>query len=397
MHVLFAANFGKGNTGDFIYRAFKQLGHRLTFLSPIECEYPDAVKVERDVSLFKVIEKLDEKPDLFLYADCSENADFFPEDIPRLKIPTLFWALDNHLNLRWHKEYGGLFDYVFFTQLGRMKLARKMGLKNAAFLPFAIDTELIRDYGGEREYDVGYVGSITGQKARIFKNLKANGINLHLFHWDNRKKQLALYKELEECGVVVHSDGPHFDYEAVERFYGNCKLAFNIAPRRVFNPRTFEVCAAGAALINPAGVDEGFYEIFSPGENCKIYDPENAADILKGLLDSPGELAEIARKGQRMVSENHTYHHRIREIISFAEKGVTGQRLRISSSYLIYVKAAMTYQHPQFGQHRRARRELMKALKMNFPATIVYLLKYAAYRVYEKAEKLAWSFDKWPM
>ena len=253
MHVLFAANFGKGNTGDFIYRAFKQLGHRVTFLSPIECEYPDAIKVERDVSLFKVMEKLDEKPDMFLYADCSEDTDFFPEDIARLEMPTLFWALDNHLNFRWHKEYGALFDHVFFTQLGRMKLARKMGLKNTTFLPFAIDKELIKDYGTGRDYDVGYVGSITPQKARIFKNLKAKGIKLHLFHWDNREKQLSLYKELEQCGVAVHTDGPHFDYEAVERFYGKCKLVFNIAPRRVFNPRTFEACAAVAALINQIG------------------------------------------------------------------------------------------------------------------------------------------------
>ena len=397
MHVLFAANFAKGNTGDFIYRAFKQLGHRVTFLSPIECEYPDSIKVERNVSLSALIEELDDKPDLFLYADCSESIDFFPEDIPRLEIPTLFWALDNHLNFRWHKEYGGLFDHVFFTQLDRMKLAQKMGLQNVSFLTFAIDKELVKDYGGERNYDVGYVGSITPQKAGIFKNLKEKGINVHLFHWDNRAHQLSLFKKLEECGVKVHTDGPHFDYDAVERFYSNCKLVFNIAPRRVFNPRTFEACAAGAALINPAGVDAGFYEIFSPGENCDVYEPESSGEILKGMLGNPEKLASMAQKGKQMVRENHTYHHRIKEIMRFAEKGVSGKRVKNASSYLIYVKAAMTYQHPQFGQHRRARRELFKALKMNFPATIVYLLKYGAYRIYEKAEKIAWSFGKWPM
>jgi hypothetical protein len=397
MHVLFAANFGKGNTGDFIYRAFKQLGHRVTFISPIEREYGDCIKVRRDVSLPEIIRELDEKPDLFLYADCSEEVDFFPEGITRLDIPTLFWALDNHLNFRWHKEYAGLFDYVFYTQLGRMKLAQKMGVKNVRFLPFAIDKELIKDSKSERSYDVGYVGSITEQKAGIFRKLKMEGVNIHLFHWDSRKKQLSIFKELENYGVNVHTSGPHFHYDAVGRFYSRCKLVFNIAPRRVFNPRTFEACAAGAALLNPAGVDEGFYEVFTPGENSDVYHHDNAATVLKEYLKNPDKLAGLAQKGKKMMTQKHTYQHRVMEILRVAEKGVTEKRIRTADSYLMHIKAAMTYQHPQFRLRKRARSEFKAALRKNFPATLLYLAKYAACRVYEKAEKIAWSLGRWPM
>ena len=175
MHVLFATNLKKGSSGDYIYLAIKRLGHKVTLISPLEPVYDDCIKVPPDVNLPDFIKNMPHPPDMFLFADCSTSSYFFPEKIADLNLPTAWWALDNHLNFRWHKEWAGLFDYVFFTQYDWMKLAAKFGAKNIAWLPYAGDEIFHKDFKVERDIDIGYVGSVTGQKKRYFHYLEKRG------------------------------------------------------------------------------------------------------------------------------------------------------------------------------------------------------------------------------
>ena len=371
MHVLFAANLKKGSSGDYIYLALKRLGHKVTVISPLEPVYEECVKVPQDVNLPEFIKNMRQKPDLFLFADCSGSGYFFPEKIADLELPTAWWALDNHLNFRWHKEWAGLFDYVFFTQYDWMMLAAKCGAKNLAWLPYAGDEVFHKDFKVKRDIDIGYVGSVTDQKKRYFRYLEKEGL------------------EIQTNDRVIM-------YEDVGHFYSRCKIVYNLSARYDLNHRSFEPCIAGALVIGQSDLDEGFYKIFRPGVNCDVHNFDNAAKVIRGYLDDPEKLNRVAAAGQKLVTENHTYTARLKELFKVCGNGVTNERKNIAVSYMRHVKSAMTYQHPQFRLHGKAWKEFQAAMKKSLAGTCLYLFRYLLFRIYEKSLKTRYYFKNAP-
>lgn len=371
MHIVLATNWKKGNTGDFIFHSIKRSENTLLLISPLDCPYEESRVVAPDVNVVEFIDSLEKKPDIFLHVDCSAETWFFPKGIEHLEIPTAFWSTDSHFNFRWHKEWAGLFDYSFFTQLDWLNLAKKAGVDNATWLPYAADEVYHRDFNLTRDIDVGYVGSLNSVKKEYFKML-------------------------EDKGISVATNDKHFYYEDIGRFYSRCKIVYNIAARYDINQRIFEAPAAGALLVSQARVDGGFYGIFKPGLDADVHDFDDAASIIKGYLDNPEKLSRVAEAGQKLVLENHTYTHRIEKIIETCAKGINPKRKDANLAYLRHIKSAFTYQHPTFHLWRKATAELTAALSLSTIRTVAYMFRYLYFRAYEKAVKMRQKLGKAP-
>lgn len=371
MHILLAGSFRKANSSvDFLYHAIKRAGCGVTYIGPLDCEYDEFVKVPQDVDVKEFVNNMETPPDLFLFVEGQTYHYFFPKGIMELEIPTAYWATDNYLNFRWNKEYHALFDYTFFVQENRIKLAQKAGADNLYWLPFAADEVFQRDHNVDRDIDVGYVGTVIADKKRYFDKLEKKGIKV---------------------------ETPETFVDEIGEYYSRCKIVYNICARFDTNVRVFEAPAAGALLINQANVDSGFYRIFTPGVNADVHDFDDAADVIRSYLNDPEKLKKVAKAGKKTVLEGHTYRHRLEEILRVTSDGVTESRLKRRDSYISNVKAALTYQHPNFRLRKRALAELKLALRKDFFSTILHIIKYAAFRVYEKAEKLYWKLGKAPV
>ena len=371
MLILLGTNWGRGNTGDFVFQAIKRMGHKILLITPTECPYEEAQKIDQDMDLADLIANLDEKPSLFLYVDCSAPTWFFPRNLEKLQIPTAFWSTDTHFNFRWHKEWAGLFDYAFFTQLDWMEICIKAGVNNATWLPYAADEILHRDFNLERDIDVGYVGSLNDEKKRYFENLKKDG-------------------------VTVTTNSQRLYNEEIGRFYSRCKIVYNISARYDLNQRTFEAPAAGALLISQSMIDKGFYEIFTLGENADVHNFDNASQVIKNYLGNPELLSKVSKAGQKLVLEGHTYRSRIEKILESCSKGITPQRMNNKYDYLHQIKLAMVHQHPSFKLYGKAWRYFKNSMEANPFGTILYLSNYLYFRVYEKLVKLKQKTGKAP-
>ncbi|MGK7345586.1 MAG: glycosyltransferase family protein [Candidatus Nitrospinota bacterium M3_3B_026] len=371
MRILFGANYHPSQKAEFVRLALERLGHETIPFTASPGAPEGFLRTAPDVDIVDLVKGLGERPDAFLMVESRDGSPFLPRRIADLDIPTAAWFFDNHLNYRWNKEAAALFDHCFFAQLDQARWAWRYGRDNVVWLPFAADEVFHRDFGVERDIDVGYVGSVTGQKRRYFD-------------------------ALEESGLRVVTNDEYLAYEEVGKFYSRCKLVFNISARRDLNPRAFEASYAGALVVSQSMMDAGAREIFTEGENMAFHNFSDAADILRSLLEDGGRRERMAGNAKNLVRSAHLYRHRAERIVETLSTGVTKGRMRRGSTFVMPVAEGLTLRHKQFGWKREGAVKIAEALRRSPWGALLYLLKYAWSRVREKAWKTAISFGKAP-
>jgi hypothetical protein len=373
MRILYATTYRHGNVTDLLYRAMKRMGLDVVFITPVKAPYEDAIQVKPDLNLPDFVKNLSPKPDIYLFADVLDRIPFLPRGVLELDCTTVHYAMDNHLNLRWQKEYCGLFDYAFFTQFDRMEQTKKMyGYTHLHWLPYCCDETYHRDFGLDRTINVGFVAGITPDRQKFLESLARKG-------------------------VPVTINDRFLAFEEVGEFYSRCKIVLNVSARYDLNMRAFEACCAGALTVGQKYLDSSFAKIFTPGENTLVHDFDDAADVIKEALATPAKTREMAENGKKIVLSGHTYIHRMKRLMEICAGGVSNDRILERGSWLGDMKLGLTFQHPQFRLSSESMQALGKAFSKNPAGATAYAMKYAGLRIIEKAEKFRLSLGKAPI
>ena len=156
--------------------------------------------------------------DLYINID-----DGFDYRLPSELRPSVFWAIDTHVNFDscLHRARG--FDFVFAAQRDGAEALRQAGIASATWLPLACDPEIHRKHDVPKEYDVAFVGNILP------------GPREELLHLLRRKYRGAF---IGQC---------YFD--DIARTYSAARTSFNRSIKNDVNMRVFEVIACGSLLL----------------------------------------------------------------------------------------------------------------------------------------------------
>lgn len=115
--------------------------------------------------------------------------------------------------------------------------------------------------------------------------------------------------------------GPVDYYDMAPYVFKTAKINLNISLRSILSGiplRAFDIMGAGGFLLTNFQSD--FLELFIPGEDFVYYDSKkDLLDKITYYRKHDAERCEIARNGFDKVSQNHTYVHRIREILSYLQ------------------------------------------------------------------------------
>jgi spore maturation protein CgeB len=85
------------------------------------------------------------------------------------------------------------------------------------------------------------------------------------------------------------------------------------------SPRVFEALACGAFTISDNQRD--VFKRFEDGLHLvKFHDSEDLIDKIEYYLGHPEEREYISKQGRKEVLANHTYEHRIDEMLGLIEK-----------------------------------------------------------------------------
>jgi len=246
---------------------------------------------------------------LFGKADLHVESDWSPElhgvGEFQLPHPSLYWCWDHHLSedsFAVRVAHAKNMDYVCSVHPNRERLQLACG-RPVTWLWQAAEPTLWKPVVEvEEKYDTGFIGTFTRNDDRI------NALDTLCRAFPSSLVTLGWWAE--EGVRQLHEFRVAFNYSAYPIETGGTNL------------RTFEVMSAGRALVTNWTSDLKSLG-FESGEHLLAYRTlDEGMDMIRWLLDHPGERARMGLAARKKIIESHTYVHRAIEILSMFGKEV---------------------------------------------------------------------------
>jgi hypothetical protein len=110
-------------------------------------------------------------------------------------------------------------------------------------------------------------------------------------------------------------------YQILHRSKITLNHHIDVAGSYANNLRLFEATGVGTFLITDSKVN--LDEMFEPGREMITYrSPEECAKLIKYYLEHDEERERIARAGQKRTLRDHTYYHRMQELVDILQKHI---------------------------------------------------------------------------
>jgi spore maturation protein CgeB len=261
--------------------------------------------------------------------------------LKKLKIPTAIWFLDDPQELKATTRKALLYDYVFTVEPAAVEAYRAAGVKSVRYLPLACFSEIqkpLKNLPEEYHSDICFVGvpfpnrvALFDKLADFFKEYKVRiigggqtvgGDEKAGWLWEKFLTRMDVYQ-----GSVIDRMIPP---EEAAKYYNGARINLNIhrtsADQRFereahlgieasgVNGRTFEIAGCSAFQIVDASRNVG--DFFEVGKEITIYKNENdLVEKIKYFLSHEKERLKIAASAYQKVIDNHTYQHRLQQII----------------------------------------------------------------------------------
>jgi len=309
----------------FEYATLSNYSPRFSFGITSNSMIRDFSVVQMNEGFFSKVEAV--KSDLILII---KGETILPEVLLNIKkelnIPIATWWMDDPL-FEWHEDLPvarenisnslKLFDHFFVFDSYHIPRLKRLGIRSVHWLPLAVDpndyyplalsdTEL--SYYGS---DVSFAGSAYRSRGRVLIELMDFNLKLWGGNWLNE----GLKKVTTKRGEIIST-------EEACKIYNATKINLSLCHQQsVFGPnlRVFEILAPGGFLITENLAD--LHKLFKVGEEIVCYDGvEDLKDKIKYYLAHPEERKAIAEAGHRRVIENHTYLHRMKELLNIVSE-----------------------------------------------------------------------------
>jgi len=238
-------------------------------------------------------------------------------------IVTAFWFVENYRQLDYWKTTAPLYDFFLTIQEGDFfaKLDA-LGVRNYKYIPVGCDPQAHRKMAlAPREIahygsDISFAGAGYYNRRQMFEGLVDYDFKIWGTHWE---QSLALRQ-------LVQNKGEPFSTEDMVNIINASKISLNlhsttqhetIDPEGDFvNPRLFEVASCG-----------GFQLVDERKEIRRFFEPESEIVTFRNVrelrqkidyyLAHEEERAAIAERVQTRAHREHTYRHRMIQMLDF--------------------------------------------------------------------------------
>lgn len=305
MNILLVYLRRKWSTAEYFEKAFKKFAQVYTFdfaktpyWGDFRFKLPFYIPKGFPVFVQKVIKDFNKNFDLII--EIATAGQYHLVGYRKLKIPKVLIAcdvyrFDQRKFMLWMKND---FDYIFSSQKNFVEIFRP---KKSFWLPYAAEPEVHKKFDLPKIYDVVFVG------------------NVNPSIYPERVKLLKLIGEKFNLKVFTNVYG-----EDMAKIYSQAKIVFNKSAAGEINMRVFETLACGSFLLTDRLKPEvGLEEIFEDKKHLVLYD--NEKDLLEKInyyLTHETEREEIAYNGYKEVLSNHTYEHRVEEILNLVKNEI---------------------------------------------------------------------------
>lgn len=265
---------------------------------------------------------LDYKPDLVF---ALAQAPLIPEAIDELRrhgIPTAFWFVEDFRHMAYWKGLVSRYDAVFPFQTDEcFREMEAAGVRHVHYLPAAADPEIHRPLSLSPEdqdlfgSDVSFMGAAYYNRRRMLTGL----IDFDFRIWGEG------WPDAGPLEGAVQRNGVRITAEDAVRIYNATKINVNLHSSAYHegvnpvgdsvNPRTFEIAACGGfQLVDRRSL---LSDLFGEDEMAAFEDLETLRDGVRRYLADQEARAAMAGRARARVLAEHTYTHRMAEMLGF--------------------------------------------------------------------------------
>lgn len=250
----------------------------------------------------------DFKPDVLYIQDLS----FFPpKALNELKdtVPLIVGQIACPLP---PKEFLKPYDLIMTSFPHFVSRFHDMGI-NSEYFRIGFDTRVLDIVGTiKKDVSVSFVGGISrhhGKALPLFEYL-ADNTPIEFFGYGAKTLPRISPIRRRHNGEVWGADM----YRALARSRITINRHINVAENNANNMRLYEATGVGTMLITDN--KDNIHDIFEPGKEVVVYSsPEEALELIRYYIDHPKEAESIALSGQARTLREHTYRHRMEELV----------------------------------------------------------------------------------
>ncbi len=251
-----------------------------------EAHTHDILTPDLTVEIDYMLERMPDgfEPDFFLWVETGLGK--APDGLEKLDCPKAAYLIDTHIHFERDLAAARKFDVVFLAQRAYMPQFKERGIKNIFWLPLGCDPDTHGKTQFEKEFDLGFVGSLIDDRRVMLLQRLAEKV-------DVRYDRLFL-REMTD-------------------FFCKSRIVFNNAIKNDLNMRVFEALCCGSMLLTDDA--DGLANFFTDRKHLVVYNDDNIAELAEYYINHKEERERIAEAGRKLVLEKHTYAHRVDEIV----------------------------------------------------------------------------------
>lgn len=240
-------------------------------------------------------------------------------------IPTVFFNKEGMINLSYFEKSSSIFDYVFVSDENIIPKQIKSSNHNKVYpLSFAAQPKIHNSINknkfklGEIAFAGGWYNTKHLHRVENFEYILKPALNYKVDIFDRNFHQRPILEFLDKYWPEEYLNNivGRLDYNYMVEAYKNYSLFLNVNSIQnssfMVSRRVYEILACKTLILTS----------FSQGIECNFKDyvfisksKENTIEILENLNKHKLKNNKLAKKAQRYVLENHTYKHRLEEIL----------------------------------------------------------------------------------
>jgi hypothetical protein len=213
-------------------------------------------------------------------------------EISKSKKLKIFWSIDSHVVLGQHQQMcKGLNIDILLNSTERYLPMFDGLVKKSYWFPNAYPDDLIYPMDIEKGYDVGFCGSIGGDRPQWMRSMSKFNI--------------------KQDGLVIGN--------SMVKAINSYKIHFNRNVADDINYRTFETAGCKTFLIT--NYTPGLEKLFKIGEEIETYDTmDDLNEKIEFYLNNESKRKEIEEAGYKRSKSEHTYFERAKTLVDIIKK-----------------------------------------------------------------------------
>jgi len=306
--------------GRFVEKALLTLGHEVVVFNHERDNQVERLREKirfqgfldyKNRQLLEVVEAT--KPDVFftIYGKTHDAATL--RELKRRGLPTICWWLNDPFDLAQQYLPLPLYDFFFSNSRGTAPVYRHYGVREPHFLPVGVDPLVHHPIEGvEKKYDIVFAGDWHSMRERVLLDLIQHHPVAIIGPWKRKiSKDSPLHPHFLKHG--------YFTPDEMALLFNQARIVLNLHTwykrwSYGVNPRLFE--ASGCRSFQISDAKEEISDLYKPNEEIVLYeDARELPELCTHYLARPEERARIAEQAYSRTIREHTYQHRMKEML----------------------------------------------------------------------------------